>query len=406
MMRITTDTDYSAKDSHAHLKTRRQPDDRRPLKVLHAVGRMNCGGIETWLMHLLRTVDRQQHAMDFLVHSPEPGFYDEEILDSGARIIVAGSQFKLTTLTRNLNRTLTQFGPYDVFHSHVGHFSGYLLPVSRIHGIPTRIAHSHNDWALAEKKASMPRRVYLRTMASQIRLHATHGIAPSPQAARTLFGAGWQRDPRFQVMHYGLDFKPFEVPIQRDKIRSQFGFTPENHVFIHVGSFSEQKNHTFLLDVMKTIARRLPQSRLLLLGDGPLRNEIEQKIENLGLSRVVTLAGVRSDVPRLLRAADAFIFPSHFEGLGLALVEAQAAGLPCIISNTIPTDANLVPELVHALDLRKNTRHQWVNACVHTVVRKPADPQQAQIKALQTVCASDFNITNCAHTLFKLYTSG
>ncbi len=397
-MRITTETrQKNASSSNAKKQT--PVPHELPRKVLHAVGQMNCGGIETWLMHLLRTTDRKNIAMDFLVHTLEPGFYDEELRDLGAKLVFAGSQFTPATLTRNFGRTLAKNGPYHTFHSHVGHFSGYLMSLSRFHGIKTRIAHSHNDWKRADHKASMPRRAYLTAMNSQIRINATHGIAPSKKAASSLFGPNWQRDPRFHVMHYGLDFTPFSTRINRNDIRTSFGFTPENHVFAHVGSFSSQKNHTFLLDLMQQITRHSPECRLLLLGDGPLRPQIQEKINALNLSKSVVLAGVRSDIPQILRAMDAFIFPSHFEGLGIALVEAQAAGLPCIISNSIPNEAVIIPELIDSLDLTQNNLQQWTNACISALHR----PKIAQKLALRAVQASDFNIVRSSQLLQSLY---
>lgn len=397
-MRITTEARLKKSRSSQTQHPTHAPREL-PRRVLHAVGQMNCGGIETWLMHLLRTIDRKKIAMDFLVHTLEPGFYDEELLDHGARIVFAGSQYTPATLTRNFGRALTKHGPYHAFHSHVGHFSGYLMSLSRLHGIKTRIAHSHNDWKRAESSASIPRRAYLTAMSSQIRLNATHGIAPSNEAASSLFGNNWQRDPRFHVMHYGLDFTPFSSPINRHEIRKSFGFTPENYVFAHVGSFSTQKNHDFLLLLMQQIAKHSPECRLLLLGDGPLRPHIQQKIDALKLSKSVVLAGVRSDIPQILRSMDAFIFPSLFEGLGIALVEAQAAGLPCIISNSIPGEAIILPELVDALDLNQHTLQQWTNACISALHR----PKIAQKLALSTVQESDFNIARSSQLLHSLY---
>ncbi len=397
-MRITTESlPKKSRSSKVHLPINTTRE--LPRRILHAVGQMNCGGIETWLMHLLRTTDRKHIAMDFLVHTLEPGYYDEELLDLGAKIVFAGSQYTPATLTRNFGRTLAKHGPYHALHSHVGHFSGYLMSLSRMHGIQTRITHSHNDWKRADCNASISRRAYLAAMNSQIRLNATHGIAPSIEAASSLFGNNWQRDPRFHVMHYGLDFTPFSTRINRKEIRNKFGFTPENYVFAHIGSFSFQKNHMFLLDLMQQITRHSPEARLLLLGDGPLRPQIQQKIIELNLSKSVVLAGIRSDIPQTLRAMDAFIFPSHFEGLGIALVEAQAAGLPCVISNSIPGEATIVPELVDSLDLTQNTLQHWTNACISALHR----PRVSQKLALNAVQASDFNIASSSQLLQSLY---
>ncbi len=326
----------------------RNPHARR---VLHVIGSMGCGGIETWLLHILRAVDRSELAMDFLVHTPEPAFYDEEILDLGARIIFAGLHNAPVQLARRMSRAFEALGPYDVVHSHVGLFSGFSLALARYHKVPIRIAHSHNMLAHPDHSERLPRTIYNSVMTKQINYHATHGLAASTEAAQGLFGNNWQQDPRFQVLFCGLNFSSFEDPVDTTALRAQFGFTPDNFVLAHIGSFSPQKNHEFMLDIMHHLIQKTPKIRLLLIGDGPLSQSIHEKVHALGLKDYVQFAGLRTDVAHILKAADAFVFPSRFEGLGLALVEAQAAGLPCFVSDTVPTAASVVPEIVRRLPL-------------------------------------------------------
>lgn len=374
------------------------PSNPHARRILHIIGSMNCGGIETWLLHILRAVDRSELAMDFLVHAPEPAFYDEEILDLGARIVFAGHHKAPIQLARRMSRAFEALGPYDVVHSHVGLFSGFSLALARYHKIPVRIAHSHNMLAPSEHTEPLPRKIYNSLMANQIRYHATHGLAASPEAARGLFGDKWQFDPRFQVLFCGLDFSAFEAPVDNAAIRKQFGFTPDNFVLTHIGSFSPQKNHDFLLDVMYHLSQKDPQIRLLLIGDGPLANSIRKKSAILGLTDHIHLAGLRTDIANILKAADAFVFPSISEGLGLALVEAQAAGLHCFVSDTVPKAATVLPEIVHRLSL-KASAELWAD----TIARHHASAPIRQKDALAAVRESPFDVRYSLNHLKQVY---
>jgi glycosyltransferase involved in cell wall biosynthesis len=169
-----------------------------------------------------------------------------------------------------------------------------------------------------------------------VRDAATIGLAASAQAAEDLFGNRWRDDPRWRVLSYGIDLTPFAASPQRDRVRAGWGLERDAVVLGHVGRFEPQKNHAFLLEILAAARRIDPRVRPLLMGDGPLRPWVERRAAELGLRAVFT--GSRGDVPRLmLGAMDAFVFPSRFEGLGLAMVEAQAAGLPVIAADVHPS---------------------------------------------------------------------
>lgn len=392
-MRIATGKTANLNQTTGHSRAKR---------ILHVVGSLGCGGIETWLLHVLRSVDRNELAMDFLVHLPEPAFYDEEVLDLGARIIFAGSHHTPIQSAKRIGRALSALGPYDVIHSHVGYYSGYTLTVARYHRIPIRIAHSHNVLVRAYQTSNPARRAYKYLMSRMVLQHATHGLAASAEAACDFFGPDWQQDPRFQVLLCGLDFSAFETTADRQRLRQQLGYTPENFVLTHVGSFTSQKNHDFLLDVLHALVQKLPQARLLLIGDGPLRPTLLQKVTDLGLLSHVHFAGLRTDIPQLLQAADAFAFTSFFEGLGLALIEAQAAALPCFISNTIPREAHVIPQLIHDLPLSAGPEH-WSNVILqHHQHPTPNRPTPAE--ALAKIRQSPFDISYSIQQLRKVYT--
>lgn len=373
---------------------------KHAVQVLHVVGGMNYGGVETWLMHILRQIDREQFQMDFLVHTTEPCAYDAEIRALGARILPCPMPNRPWRYARDFARIVREYGPYDVVHSHVHHYSGLVLWLARRLGVPIRIAHSHNDTSREPQHASRPRRLYLQFMEAQIARHATAGLAVSDQAAAALFSEQWASDPRYRVLSLGLDFTRFGEPVDRAALRRELGIPAEALVLGHVGRFAEQKNHALLVQVAAETLRREPRTHLLLVGTGPLRPLIEQQVAQAGLAGHVTFAGVRDDVPRLMRGAmDVFVLPSLFEGLGLVLVEAQAAGLPCVISDVIPVEADVAEPLVRRLALTQPAA-TWA-AAVLAAHRTPLGITPAE--ARRRVEASSFNIVQGVEALKHVY---
>jgi glycosyltransferase involved in cell wall biosynthesis len=360
---------------------------------------MNRGGVETWLMQVLRRIDRRVVQMDFLVSTDRPCAYDDEILSLGCRIIPCLNHTRPWLYARNFRRALRQHGPYDVVHSHVQHYSGFVLRLAHWAGVPVRIAHSHTNNLLVQAKAGFLRRRYLGLMGSWLRSHATLGLAISRQAAAALYGPNWQRDPRWRLLYYGLDLAPFRITVDPAEMRRELGLPPDTLNIVHTGRFVEVKNHSFMLDVALEVAKREPKFRLLLIGDGPLRPAIEQQASRLGLDGTVLFTGVRTDIQRLLLgAADVFLFPSRFEGFGLALVEAQAAGVPCVCSDCLPPEADVVAPLVRRLSLSQPAS-AWAEALLALGNRAPC---LGRSEALAYVDC-DFNIQTSVDELTRIY---
>jgi glycosyltransferase involved in cell wall biosynthesis len=375
--------------------------DKRPRRILHVVGSMNRGGVETWLMHILRHIDRDRFQMDFLVHTNQPCAYDDEILALGSKIISClHPKTRPWLYAHNFKRILSDYGPYDIVHSHEHHFSGYVLRIAKKAGVPVRIAHSHNDTSLVEKKARFLRRLYLGLTEWLICRNATRGIGCSRNAAADLFGPNWEKDYRWQLLHCGIDLTPFQNPVDRVTVRSELGIPASAFVVGHVGRFDPQKNHMFLLEILTEVAKREPRMHLLLIGVGSLHSVIEQKVIQLGLTDRVIFAGSRPDVPRLMRGAmDVFLFPSLYEGLGIVLVEAQAAGLPCIFSDVVPEEADVVKPLVRRISLLQPAS-VWAEAILTTQGNALAF---SQTEALAIIENSSFNIEIGVKNLAEMY---
>lgn len=374
--------------------------DGRTTHVLHVLGGMERGGAETWLMHVLRAMDRRSFRMDFAVHTSAPCAYDDEIRSLGSRIIPCTNPRRPWSYAHRLRAILQQYGPYDVVHSHVHHFTGLVLAVASGVGVPVLIAHSHNDTRVEELGRSILRTGYLRLSEWWIRRYATCGFAASAQAASSLFGDRWQADPRWRTLYCGIDLETFRCPVVSSRIRAELGLPAGGVVVGHVGRFSRQKNHVFVLDIATEIARREPTACFLFLGDGPLRGKIENEAKARGLGARAVFLGARTDVPRLMRGAmDVLVFPSLFEGLPLVLLESQAAGLPAVISDVVTEEADVVGPLMRRVSLVESPG-TWADIVLQTALTSPDTSREEALRQMED---SPFNIRTSIGNLAAAY---
>ncbi len=361
-------------------------------RVLHVVGGMSRGGIETWLMHLLRSMDRERVQMDFLVHTNEPCAYDAEVRMLGSQIVPCPWPHRPLRYANELRKILDKNGPYDVVHSHVHHFTGWILRVAQQAGVPMRIAHSHNDTRGQDRQAGWTRHLYLRAMEFWLRRHATVRVAASQEAGVCLFGSS-----PWRVLYCGIDLAPFRTPVDPHEIRGELGLPSNAFVVGHVGRFMEQKNHGFLIRIAAELAKREPNLHVLLVGDGPLRESAQKQVADAGLSNCVHFLGLRPDVPRVMGALDVFLLPSLFEGLPLVGMEVQAAGIPLVLTDTITREVEIIPELVRRCALEQSPA-AWADAVL--AMRGTRCPgSQALARAEQ----SPFNIQRGVQELEHLY---
>ena len=374
-----------------------------PIRILHVVGGMNRGGVETWLMHVLRLIDRDRFRMDFLVHTELPCAYDDEIRSLGSKIIPCLHPHRPWRYARNFRCILATNGPYDVVHSHVHHFSGFVLRLAHREGVPIRIYHSHSDTSSEESRSACLRRAYLALMKYWADQHATVGLAASREAAAALFGPTWASNPQRRVLFCGIDVQPFQTSTDSTALRTQLGIPSGATVVGHVGRFSRVKNHEFLIEVFCEILKYEPSAQFLLVGDGELRPAIEKKVAEAGISNRVHFLGFRSDVPRLmLGAMDLFLMPSHYEGLPLTMIEAQVAGLPSVVSDVISEQAVIIKTLVRRVSLSQPAA-AWASAIW---VQRDVVDKLTKCEALATVEQSEFNIRSCVDSLVKVYSHG
>ncbi|WP_295813704.1 glycosyltransferase family 1 protein [uncultured Deinococcus sp.] len=303
---------------------------------------MNRGGVETWLMNILRNISRNDVAFDFLVHKGEGAAYDGEITDLGAKRIFCRWPDNPIKYGWNFIKILRENGPYDVIHSHVHHFSGFVLLLAWLAGVPIRIAHSHSSATSELGTPNLRRTVYYLFTKYLIQTTSTVGLAASEKAAVSLFGDDWADDKRWKVVYCGVDLSAFDIKVDKVSMRKRLGISDNAFVIGHVGRFDKPKNHQFLLEVFNELQKIIPTSVLLLVGDGALKSTVQDMSQELGISDKVIFTGAVSNVSEImLGCMDIFVFPSINEGLGLALIEAQAANLVCIVSDSVPYEVKI-----------------------------------------------------------------
>ena len=301
-------------------------------------GIMNRGGIESYMMSYYRNIDRNLLQIDFVVHGFEKGAYDDEIESLGGRIYRVPVKSKDYFGNINQLKKIFNNNNYKIVHSHMDAMSTVVLKVAKECGVPIRIAHSHNTQHLTTNKLKYLLNEFAR---KNITKYATHLYSCSEPAARWLFGDENTDIGNVKYIRNAIDLEDyiFNKDI-RTETRKEFGIQ-DYFVIGHVGRFDYQKNHLYLIDVFSKFLKNQPNSKLILVGDGHLRNEITNKIVDLNIEENVILLGIRKDINKIINAFDVFLLPSHFEGLPLVLIEAQANGLNCIVSSNIAHEVNI-----------------------------------------------------------------
>lgn len=316
----------------------------RPVRILQSVGAMNHGGIEHFLMNLYRGINRDLVQFDFIERVNGPAIFDEEIASLGGRIFHCASPDKHPIRAMRYYRSFFRKHPeYSVVHEHRSSLLGFMgcLTAASYENVSTRIIHAHNSSPVRSGAARAAEMASDSFNKRRVKKFATDYFACSDAAKAWMFPVSTGVSDKVKVIPNGIDTKRFRFDNRnRSDIRREFKIPQHAFVIGHVGRFDCAKNQSFLLDILASFPEE-DRPVLLLLGDGALRVPLEERACSMGLEGNVVFAGMQNETNRFYSAMDIFCMPSLYEGLPVSAVEAQANGLPLLLSDGISRDTDL-----------------------------------------------------------------
>lgn len=363
-------------------------------KIVYVLHGLAAGGTEAFVLNVVSHLDQKKYDITFILALDNNGkthqFHEDKVLEQGIKIyrtcdLDGIKKWKLHY--EKLKKLLIEKGPFDVIHCNMDLFNGINLMAAKKAGIPVRICHSHNSesqysTSFLKKIMSRTYRIFMRKM---IYKYSTNMLGCSELANDYLYGENWKNDARCKVLYNGIDLKKFRF---HDKIKET-----ERKNIMTIGRFGEQKNPFFLLEILIELLNIRKDINFSWVGDGELRKPIEERVKEEHLEKHIHFLGRREDIPELLQQNDFFLFPSLFEGLPITLIEAQASGLECFISDTITKEVNV--GLCQYLSLEK-TAKEWA-----VYISEQLDNRDK--KGYDAKLLDQFDIKNTVRRLEEIY---
>ena len=362
-----------------------------PIRVAPVIGRYIGGGVEAVTINYYRNIDKNKVQLDFICDEDSTNIPYEEIERMGGKVIIIPSYSKPFKYHKALKRVLKE-GNYKIIHSNINTLSVFSLFAAKCAGVPVRIAHSHSTTNKKEKKKNLMKQI-LRPFS---KVFATDYMCCSELAGRWLFGNKEYDKGNVYLLNNAIDLDKFKYNESlRKKKRKELGIKDDTLVIGHIGRFVAQKNHDFLIDIFNEIHKKNNNSILLLAGQGPLMEDIKNKVKELNLEDSVKFLGQRNDANELYQAFDVFLLPSLYEGLPVVGVEAQAAGLLCYLSDDMTKETKVL-DITKFMSLN-NTPEEWANNILDDVKK------YKRIDTSKEMTAKNFNIKEEAKKLEEYY---
>ena len=364
-------------------------NEKNPIRILHIVGRMDRGGIETMIMNLYRNINRDKVQFDFLAHYGREAVYNDEIRKLGGRIYEMPAlkdenhvyYWRIVTYVKALNAFFRKHKEYKIIHCHMTNTAAIYMPIAKKYGVTCRIAHSHNTHGKAGLLGFVT-----NLLQKPIYKCATDWFACSKAAAYWFYPKNDVDSGKVTIIPNAVDAQKFRYsPNTRKEMRINLK-VEDKMVIGCVARFRFEKNQIFLLSVLQEALKIEPKAVLLFAGDGPEEDVVKRKAVELGLQDKVLFLGMRSDIPNILQAMDVFALPSLWEGMPVSGIEAQAAGLRCVVSTGTTQEMNVL-DMVEFVSLDESTE-KWAVMLVKAA-KTPRQDTYEQIKA----AGYDINVT-------------
>lgn len=328
------------------------------IRILQMIGSLEIGGSQTFVMNIYRKINREEIQFDFIIDKDGPSPYKHEIKKMGGKVyrLPTFKGTNINEITKSWDEFLCLHPEYKIIHFHVRSYSSILIPIAKRCGVFT-IQHSHST-----SDANLGHSFVKRMLEFPLRFQANYLMACSDEAGQWLFGKNVLKKTNYKTIKNAIDGEKFYFnSLVRNEVRKELNLENECFVLGNVGRMTPQKNHSYILKIFKEVLNQKKNSRLLLVGDGVLKEKIYNEAKELNIVDKCLFVGARTDAYRLYQAMDVFLFPSLWEGLGIVAVEAQASGLPCVASTEVPNSADIGAGLFTRLSL-DDPIEDWTNA--------------------------------------------
>lgn len=364
------------------------------IRVLQVIGAMDRGGAEAMIMNLYRVIDRRNVQFDFLVHEQRECDFDEEIRELGGKIyrLPRLNGLNYFSYRRLCRQFFAEHSEHPVVHGHIGSSAAIYLGEAKRAG-RVAIAHSH-----AQSFLKGVAKIGFNAFSYPTRYVADWFIGCSYEAGRDRFGEKVVEGDRFFILNNGIDVELYRCNNALHEAAKRDMGLDGVPVVGHVGRFAPEKNHSFLLEAFAYFLKSYPSAVLMLIGRGPLEDDVKRRAREMGVIDSVRFMGVRNDVPDLLRAMDVFVFPSIKEGFSLAAAESQAAGLPVLLSMGVPEHA-VITDKAKRIPLSMGAE-KWAAAMRDAFESASGKPR---VDCVDQVRAHGFDVRDTADRLLRFY---
>lgn len=354
-------------------------------RVLHIVGTMDMGGQETFIMNIYRKIDRKKVQFDFVVHSNNRGYYEDEIEKLGGKI------YRIEPMGRNIIKhcrklyKILKKNPKYIIHRHTCSSIVWIdLLVAKIAGIEERVVHCHATQATSHE-------IINAIFKPILNLLSTIKLACSKKAGIFLYG----KKQKFEVIYNAIDTEKFLFNDRiRNKIRKEYNINDDELILGHIGRFDKAKNQKFLIEIFEKVVNVKKDTQLWLIGDGEIKKDLEKLVIEKGLKDNIKFLGTRNDVNEYLMAMDIFVFPSIYEGLGIALIEAQCTGIDCIVSENIVNEAIVTPNVIK---INLNDESVWIKKILNH------KKQKSRLINIDQTKINNYRIENLINQMEEIY---
>lgn len=365
----------------------------KPIKVLQVFGSLNMGGAESRMMDIYRNIDQSEIKFDFVSLLSDKQFYEDEILALESKIYKIHSPREIGVLKHIKElRSCIRSDHYSAVHAHTSYHCGIVMLAAWLEHVPIRITHARTT---GSKSKSRFKNISVFMGRILINMFSTDKFAISKMAGEFLFG-----NRKFEVIPNAIEVIKYQKISENElfNLRKELNLQRSDFVIGQIGRFDPMKNHLFTIKWFNELLKTKPNSMLILVGDGNLKSDVINQVNYLKIQDNVVFTGIRSDVCRLLNVFDVLFFPSIFEGLGGVAIEAQAAGVPVVESDSIPSETDLDLGLVQRLSLDDDLMI-WIEAVDKAKYIQRPSPSEINEK----FCEKGYTISSAVNKLTKVY---